>query len=203
MTALLTEAEASGGETRPKRRWPVLLVALVTLIAGLGVTWFVYARTYSPLQLGGSSGPLTKSLKVETDGQTFFQYLLVGPPGTKGTSYFQLTNSGRFTVRLDGLGSPDPTSRLSLNWAPAGRFEGQPHASRDFPVSLKHGQSIFVLMSQYAPDCKQVGSRTITGISLRWSALGAHHKLQIPLPVGGNPLPIVPCPSKQMLRFTL
>ena len=203
MTALLVEAEASSGGARPKRWWPAVLVALVVVVAALGVAWFVYARSYSPLRLGGSSGPLTKSLKVEADDQTFFQYLLVGPPGTKGTSYFQVTNNGRFTVRLEGLGTPDPMSRLRLNWAPAGRLEGQPHASRDFPVSLHHGQSIFVLMSQYAPDCKQVGSRRITGISLRWSALGAHHRLQIPLVVGGDPLPIVPCPSKQMLRFTL
>jgi hypothetical protein len=186
---------------RTHRRWWLWALAIVVavVVAGMAIGAVAYAHSYSPLDAqGGSTGTLTpKTLKIETDGSTYFQYALVGPAGTVGSSFFTLTNTGRYRVKVLGTAASDPYTKYTVNWLPVDPGSDSPVGrARSFPATIGHGQAIAIQTTETQPNCSRVGvpGRTTFGTSLRWSALGVHHVLRIPGVLGSSDLPIMTCP---------
>jgi hypothetical protein len=198
------------GDARPTSKTPALVAVGRCCAADPGVDrcghrWPDLRHTYAPLWSGGgSTASLTpKTLKIETAAGQQIQYVLVGPPGTVGTSYFTLTNNGRYPVTVQGAFSHDPYTDATLSWAPESPFtEAISGPSRPFPTTIRHNQAIAIETSETQPNCKNgVDGRTTYAASISWSALGVHHVFDVPSGLGQEVMPIMTCPRASMLGF--
>lgn len=204
---MLAEDKAAPVMPPPRRRWWLWGVAAAALLAVVGgaTGFLVYAHTYNPIStLGGVSGPLTpKTMKIESVAGQEVQYLLVGPPGTVGTTYFTLWNNGSHGVTLLGSQGFDPITKLTLTWR---RFDQRQDngvgPSRPFPASLGPGQAVLIQITETQPNCgtSVQDGRTTVGTALRWSAFGVHHVFVDPGNLGSSNMPIMSCPPPDVLR---
>jgi hypothetical protein len=206
MTTVLEVQATPVQPPRRRRWWPwAAVVLLILALIGAGTAGLIYAHTYAPLWSGGgSTASLTpKTLKIETAAGQQIQYVLVGPPGTVGTSYFTLTNNGRYPVTVQGAFSHDPYTDATLSWAPESPFtEAISGPSRPFPTTIRHNQAIAIETSETQPNCKNgVDGRTTYAASISWSALGVHHVFDVPSGLGQEVMPIMTCPRASMLGF--
>jgi hypothetical protein len=198
-------------ESAPRNRgiWPLVVAAVVVLaLIGAGTTAVVYAHTYQPLSQGEGFGPLTPSIRAISDGTVDTRFILVGPTGTTGVVDYTVANSGSHPVRLLGLDKADAGFfTTGLKWASLsfdnigeGTAQGTLRDARAFPVTLQPNESVFIQLSVIQPRCSPGISLSVTGIPLRWSALGVHHVwtevLGSTSDGGGYPLQIALCPSK-------
>jgi hypothetical protein len=187
------------------RRWRVVLavaVACLALVASvLGIAFAVYAHTYQPLQPGSFFVLRGLHAQALTDGFHDTRMIVIGPAGTQARVEYSLENSGSRPVRILGVQSNSGIDRAQ--WGPfQGRGQllgGSPQEARNFPMTLPaHSQvSLWIYVTQ--PDCSHGAGGTLTGIPIRWSALGVHHVYDLALD-GDEFLPVTICPPRSAFR---
>jgi hypothetical protein len=146
----------------------MLLAAIAAAAAG-----YLWLRSYEPIALAGNLGPGPSSLDVKV-GAGGNAYVASGERPGKFGAFFDVTNTGRLPITIEGLGgggSEDslfPALRLHL-----GGEAGEYRFSDFRPVELEPGQTVMLgLAVTVAPDhCENYvpGSRVTTeSVSLRY-----------------------------------
>jgi hypothetical protein len=206
------EAVVAAADAPPRRRrvWLLVTVGVVVFaLIGGGIGWLVYIHTYQPLADGGGSGRPTRSIQATWDGTVDTRLVIVGPQGTTGVAEYVIRNDGGFPVRLLGLDKSQAAffvtgmkwSSLSADNHGNGSAQGLLSQARNFPVTLQPNESVFIQLAVIKPKCQSGIDLEMTGIPIRWSALGVHHVWNYALTVGGaTELPISACPSKSALE---
>jgi hypothetical protein len=202
------EAPAANTSPRPRRRRIIVRVvaALVSLAvlagAAFGISWLIYIHRYQPLGLGNTGG-LVRSVSVVDDGLGDEAYLVRGPAGTRATMMYSLRNDGPFDVTILGPESY-PLGQMSFTWesinSEAAGLPAMFAASHAMPARLRSHQQIRLFVTVTKPRCTPGGSNVISGLPVRWKALGIHHVTQVDLTggVGGR---IALCFGAKALRL--
>jgi hypothetical protein len=183
--AVILEPEARRRSGR--RRLATWIVrASVLFVLGVVTVWLVYSSAYAPLTTGSFSGPETRSVKALTDGVAPTRYIVVAAVGQRGRIAYDLTNAGRFAVRVDGLASDHPYGITAVGWVPpagnGGLMGGHASDVRQFPVTIKPGEWVALWVTVTKPPCQAGGDlASIHEVPLRWSALGRRHVYKLPL----------------------
>jgi hypothetical protein len=177
------------------------------LLAAAGMVWLAYATHYQPLGPPGSdSGASGPHIGNVTDGIRANEYVLVGPPGTRGWVQYSLADNGPFDVQL--LGPDANATDYTYRWAPptvpgADGISQSPALSdtRPVPVTLRPGQAIALFVLVTKPSCEQYLTTVVTDLAMRWTALRVHHDTHIHLSAE-DPIkwPIALCYNQAALR---
>jgi hypothetical protein len=171
---------AVNGRRRPRARWLVLAGALV-LFAALAISAYLWASTYAPLQwqggaYGGGGGSLPAAM-VRDGAHDQVIYLDGREPGNYATG-FDLTNTGRYAVTLEGLVANDFIRGLKVAPAP-NTMDVVPFR----PVEIAPGEHRFIqieLSSGQESFCRNYASNTRLGgideVRLRYSYMHWFHR---------------------------
>ena len=203
-----TQLQLQGPRSHASRLVRIFLpVGLTVLLAAAGMGWLAYATHYQPLGPPGSdSGASGPHVGVVTDGILASEYVLVGPPGTRGWVLYSLADNGPFAVQL--LGPDADVTDYAYRWAPptvpgADGISQSPVLSdtRPFPVTLRPGQVIALFVLVTKPSCGQYTRWVVTDLAIRWTALRVHHETDIHLSAE-DPInwPIALCYDQAALR---
>jgi hypothetical protein len=185
----------------PRPPLPIAIAVLLVGVLAAGVARVAYVRSFQPFGDGnGTLGPTEFSaVQIANDGLADTEYVLAGPPGATATLQYPISNLSDQDVRITGLA---PGSLVtSLGWSGIGE---DPHA---FPMTLKPGQSLTLLVTVTKPsECGEATFEVITGVPIRFEALGAAHTAVLQLRPGGllgdNDIPIALCVPSSMTVHT-
>ncbi len=166
--------------------WPFVAALQVVVMVVAAAGWYAYARSYSPLRVGGYAGTKSGSVTLESDDWGASRFVLHGHQGQRSQVAYLLRNDGRHAVRLSGLAPYDgPNHLLAAGWTPfltANRVGGGlPGDLRNFPVTIRPGEAVHLWLTAVRPTCGPGTTITIWSARLRWSALGVEHREDIPL----------------------
>ncbi len=181
----------------------VVVATLVTAIAMAvgGVAWLL---TYSPLEPGslfGAPGGSAAWSAADTGVGDVVYYVSAGKPATFEIG-FDVQNSGRLPIKLQGLGSPAAFTLASMGRYPVfeepGREVGRPLVPFE-PVTIDPGDSHYLVLQlriEGEEVCTQGGTSFVpSDPALRFRTLGIVPGEQtVPLPftvvaMCGNALP--------------
>jgi hypothetical protein len=182
----------------PRFRAPRWLLPLLMALLMIGVVTgaalrIAYVYSFQPFGPGsGSLGPVQwRSVQIANDGLADTEYVLAGPPGSTATLQYPLANLSDKDVRVLGLGSGSEIT--SLGWTTL--TDSTPRA---FPMTLKPHESLTLLVTVTKPSyCGSALADVVTGIPLRFEALGVERTSAVLLRPGGlldhNYIPIDLC----------
>lgn len=161
---------------------PLTIGLLLIAVLAVGVHRLTDVYGFQPFGAGsGGVGPRPFHGAVQTanDGLTDTQYVLQGVPGVTGMIEYPLGNNSDQDVRVLGLGSGSLVT--ALHWSDL----RDPFTTRSFPMTIKAHDSLTLMVTVTKPGfCGDGTFYAITGIPIRYEALGVTHTYVMPLSRG-------------------
>jgi hypothetical protein len=164
---------ASGGI--PWRSLGLALAVVAALaLAGTAIAGYLWLRSYTPIELAGTSGPAPASVEVkfvpydEVTGKK--TYVVSGDEDGRFGIYFDVANTGRLPITIEGLGGDEGggdtlSPRTRLNNA---GDDGTSRSSDFEPTTLGRGESTFLALEVLATNpCE----RYVYGSSIIWETV--------------------------------
>jgi len=202
-----SEIEESEGP-RSRRRWPIVVISVVVVIAAIGVALYLAASHYQPLSqtLGGSYGSQILSSKGslatnKTEGGANSRIIWTEPGGSFRVEVIvTINNDQRFGVTIDKVlapANPSGNSDVHAYFDSKGKdggvygYKGGPSFK---PTTLASKGSLELVVhwtQQCVPASASSAASTYTKLPVEYTFMGFRHTVSVPI----EALTIAPRPT--------
>jgi hypothetical protein len=183
---------------RGRRRWPIVVISVVVVVAAVGAALYVAASHYQPLSqsLGGGYGSqiLTSNGSLATNriaGGAAGQVVWTEPSGTFRVEVIvSLNNDQRFGITIDKVlapANPSGNSNVQVFFDSKGNdlgFYGYKGGPAFHPTTLaSKGQLELVVHwnQQCVPASAASGATSYTKLPVEYTFMGFRHTVSVPI----------------------